>query len=422
MNDNIVSLIIMAICIIGSAYFSATETAFLSMNKTRMRTFAEKGDKRAALAMELSEKYDKLISTILIGNNIVNITLSSLCTVMFVKILGDMGATVSTAVSTVVVLIFGEITPKSIAKDFPETFAKFSAPFMRVLLIILTPLNFLFSAWKKLVSKLFSSKDDDKMSQEELLMFVEEVQQDGSIDTDEGDLIKNAIEFTERTAEDILTHRVDLEAVPSDATKEDVAEKFTETRFSRLLVFEETIDKIIGVINQKDFYVGTGITVKSLAEITTQPIFIHRSEEINALLKLLQKEKSHIAVVLDDYGGTLGIVTMEDILEELVGDIWDEHDEVVEDFREVDDDTCIVDCSINFTDFCDRFDIESDTNSVSLGGWINEQMGKIPEEGDEFEYENLYITITETDGKRVSKVKVVQLPEKDEEEAEEDDE
>lgn len=423
MND-ISSLIIMAVCIIGSAYFSATETSFLSMNKTRMRTMAEKGNKRAALALELAEKYDKLISTILIGNNIVNITLSSLCTVMFVKILGDMGATVSTAVSTVVVLIFGEITPKSIAKDFPEAFAMFSAPFMRILLVILTPLNFIFSAWKKLVSKMFASKQDEKMSQEELLMFVEEVQQDGSIDTDEGDLIKNAIEFTDRTAEDILTHRVDLEAVPSDVTKEDVADKFTETRFSRLLVYSETIDNIIGVINQKDFYVGSGMTAKSLEDITTQPLFIHRSEKISDLLKLLQKEKSHIAVVLDDYGGTLGIVTMEDILEELVGDIWDEHDEVVEDFREVDDDTCIVDCSINFSDFCERYDVESDTNSISLGGWITEQMGRIPDEGDEFEYDKLHITITETDGRRVSKVKVVQLPdeESETEDGEDDDE
>ena len=412
---SIISLIVMFVCIIGSAYFSATETAFLSMNRTRMKTLAEKGNKRASLAMDLSEKYDKLISTILIGNNIVNILLSSLGTVLFVKLLGDIGATVSTAVITVVVLIFGEITPKSIAKDFPESFAMFSSPFMRILLVILTPLNFIFSAWKKLVSRLFASKRDEKMSQEELLMFVEEVQQDGSIDTDEGDLIKNAIEFTDRTAEDILTHRVDLEAVPTDATHEDLANKFTETRFSRILVFEETIDKIVGVINQKDFYVGEGTTSKSLEEITTQPLFIHRSEKISDLLKLLQQEKSHIAVVLDDYGGTLGIVTMEDILEELVGDIWDEHDEVVEDFKEVSDDTCIVDCSMNFLDFCERYDIESDTNSISLGGWITEQMGKIPEEGDSFAYENLQITITETDGRRVIAAKVVRSDPEDEE-------
>ena len=412
---SIISLIVMFVCIIGSAYFSATETAFLSMNRTRMKTLAEKGNKRASLAMDLSEKYDKLISTILIGNNIVNILLSSLGTVLFVKLLGDIGATVSTAVITVVVLIFGEITPKSIAKDFPESFAMFSAPFMRLLLIVLTPLNLIFSAWKKFVSRLFGAKEDDKMSQEELLMFVEEVQQDGSIDTDEGDLIKNAIEFTDLTAEDILTHRVDLEAVPTDATHEDLAQKFTETRFSRILVFEETIDKIVGVINQKDFYVGTGITGKSLADITSQPLFIHRSEKISDLLKLLQQEKSHIAVVLDDYGGTLGIVTMEDILEELVGDIWDEHDEVVEDFKEVSDDTCIVDCSMNFLDFCERYDIESDTNSISLGGWITEQMGKIPEEGDSFAYENLQITITETDGRRVIAAKVVRSDPEDEE-------
>ena len=291
-------LIIMAFLVLMSAYFSATETAFSSMNRTRIKTMAEKGNSKAALAYRLSEKYDKLISTILIGNNVVNIAAASLGTVMFVRHYGDVGATISTVVVTVVVLIFGEITPKSIAKDCPERFATFSAPLINVFIWILKPLNLLFSLWKKFVSKLLKLENTSKMSQEELLMLVEEVQQEGSIDRSESELLKNAIEFTERDAEQILTHRVDLAAVPITATKEEIADMFRQTKFSRLLVYEGNIDKIVGVLHQKDFYTGRGITEKKLTSIITPAIFVMQNENINELLKKLQKEKSHIAVVL----------------------------------------------------------------------------------------------------------------------------
>ena len=204
-SDILPSLIIIVICIILSAYFSATETAFSSLNKTKIKTMAEKGQKRAKLVCNLVDEYDKLISTILIGNNIVNILLSSIGTVLFVKIYGNIGATISTVVVTIVVLIFGEITPKSIAKDFPEKFAVFSAPLINFFIIIFTPLNFIFTQWKKFISKFFRMKKDIGMSQEELLMFVEEVQQDGSIDENEEQLLKNIIEFSDISAEDILT-------------------------------------------------------------------------------------------------------------------------------------------------------------------------------------------------------------------------
>ena len=319
--------IIMAVCVIFSGYFSATETAFLSMNKTKLKTLAEKGNRRAALACCLEENYDKLISTILIGNNIVNIATASIGTVLFVRYFGDMGATISTVVVTVTVLIFGEISPKSIAKDCAEQFAMFSAPLIRVLIWIFTPLNLIFSAWKALLAKLFHLERDSKMSQEELLMMVEEVQQDGSIDENEGGLLKNAIEFSEQRARDILIHRVDLAALPIDTTKEKIAELFTQTKYSRLLIYEDTIDDILGTIHQKDFYVGCGVTDKPIQDILSPAIFVMESEPISLLLKKLQKAKTHVAVVVDEYGGTCGIVTMEDILEELVGEIWDEHDE-----------------------------------------------------------------------------------------------
>jgi len=415
------TIITIVICIIFSAYFSATETAFSSLNKTRLKTIVEKGDKKAKLAYKLSEKYDKLISTILIGNNIVNIAASSLATVLFIELLGpSKGPTVATLVVTVTILIFGEISPKSIAKDCPERFSMFSAPFMRALIFVLTPVNYIFTLWKKLITKIFKVEANPKMSQEELILMVEEVQQEGSIDDDEGDIIINAIEFTDRKAEDILTHRVDIEAVPVDATKEEIADTFEKTKFSRLLVYDETIDNIVGVIHLKDFYSGGSVIKGDIKTIITSPVYIQKSEKISDILKILQTNKSHMAVVIDEYGGTLGIVSMEDILEELVGEIWDEHDEVVEDFKKISDDTYIVDGSVNFDDFCDFFDYKKDEeiDSVSVGGWVMEMVGKIPDVGDGFDSQNLNVTVTETDSHRVTQIKITitEIDEKEEEE------
>lgn len=399
---------VLAVLILFSAYFSATETAFSSVNRTRLRAMAEKGNGRAKLTLKLNDNYDRLISTILIGNNIVNIATASIGTVLFVKLYGDIGATISTAVITVLVLIFGEITPKSVAKDCPEKFAMFSSAFIRLLIWIFTPLNFIFGIWKKLIAKLLKIEKHEKMSQQELLMLMDEVQEEGSIDQDEGDLLKNAIEFTELRAEDILTHRVDLEAVEADSSKHEIAQIFNISKFSRLPVYEGNIDNIIGIIHQKDFYNGDGITEKSIREIMTQPIFVLKTERINELLRLLQRNQSHVAVILDEYGGTLGIVTLEDILEELVGEIWDEHDEVTEQFLPIGENTFRVDCTVNFDDFCRFFRIESDSSSISLGGWVMELLGKIPETGDHFNFQNLSVTVsgnrrTESDSHRCNR-------------------
>lgn len=412
------SILVMAFLVLMSAYFSATETAFSSLNRTKLRALAEKGNKRAKAACKLAEQYDKLISTILIGNNIVNIGVASLGTVLFVHYYGDIGATLSTVVVTVVVLIFGEITPKSIAKDCAEKFAMFSAPIITLFLWVLTPLNYLFSLWKRLIAKVLRLENDSKMSQEELLMLVDEVQQDGSIDSSEGELLKNAIEFTEHDAEDILTHRVDLEAVPVTATKEEIADVFQKSKYSRLLVYTENIDHIIGVLHQKDFYTGRGITGKKIEDIITPAIFVMQNEKISTLLKKLQKEKSHIAVVLDEYGGTFGIVTMEDILEELVGEIWDEHDEVSEFFKKLDETTYSVDTAVDFEDFCEFFHIADNTEMVSLSGWIAEQLGKVPEKNDSFTYGAIDVTIAEVDSHRTERIIVRILPQKEQSEHE----
>ena len=403
-------IIIMAVCLLLSAYFSATETAFSSANVTRLKMLAEKGNSRAALACRLLERYDKLLSTILIGNNIVNIAMASLATALFVKSFGDAGATLSTIVVTVVVLIFGEISPKSIAKDCAENWAMTAAPFLRCLIWLLMPLNALFSLWKKLLARMFHLDGDNKMSPEELLMLVNEVQQEGSIDKDEGDLLKNAIGFSEQEAQDILIHRVDLAALPVDATKEEVADLFTQTKYSRLLIYREDIDHIIGTIHQKDFYVGCGVTDKPLEEILSPVMFVLENEPISLLLKKLQLAKTQVAVVVDEYGGTCGIVTMEDILEELVGEIWDEHDEEEVFLRKLGPDTYAVDAAMDFDDFAAYFHLKTDSERVSVSGWVMEQFGRVPEAGEAFTCGELTVEVTRVENHRIEEIRITRCP------------
>ncbi len=403
------NVIIMAVLILLSAFFSATETAFSSLNRTRLKTMADKGNRGAQLTCSLADQYDKLISTILIGNNIVNIATASIGTLLFVELYGDMGATISTVVVTVLVLIFGEITPKSIAKDCPEAFAIFSSPFMKALMVLFVPLTCLFSAWKKLIARLLKLQPNDKMSQEELLTLVDEVQQSGSIDSEEGTLLHNAIEFTDCAAQDILTHRIDLEAADITATHEEIARRFTQTRYSRLLIYRDSIDNILGVIHQKDFYTGTGITDATLEELLSPVLFVSRTVRIRSLLQQMQSEKIHIAVVLDEYGGTYGIVTMEDILEELVGEIWDEHDEVEEPFRFSEDgQSCTVLGSADPEELFEKLGIEDETEASTVSGWVMEKTEKIPQAGDTFTFGGWTATVLKADERYVQELQLNQ--------------
>lgn len=414
-NSLVYQILILALLILGSAYFSATETAFSALNKIRIKNLANDGDKRAKLTLELSENYDKLLSTILIGNNIVNITATSVATVLFVKYMGDVGATVSTAVMTVLVLIFGEISPKSLAKESPESFAMFSAPILRVMLTILAPLNFLFMLWKKLLSKIFKVKEDRGITEEELITIVEEAAQDGGIDVQEGELIRSAIEFDDIEVVDVLTPRIDIEAVPDTADEKEVKEVFKRSGYSRLPVYEGSTDNIIGVINQKDFY--NRDDSESVKSIIKPVIVTTESTKISKLLKLLQKQKSHMAVVTDEYGGTLGIVTMEDIIEELVGEIWDEHDEIINEFEQIEENKYRIVCSANLTKMLKLFDKDEEFDMSTVSGWVIFEFGGIiPNEGDSFDYENLHIVVTKTDKRRVLEVIVEAMPEEESEE------
>ena len=408
MEEQSISLIIIIGCIIMSAYFSATETAFSSLNRIRIKNMAEKGNKRAGLVLKLSENYDGLLSTILIGNNIVNIASASLATVIFVKLLGDeAGASISTVVTTIVVLIFGEVSPKSIAKESPEQFAMFSAPFLNAFMVLLTPANYVFKQWKKLLSVLIRTSGDSGITEEELLAIVEEAKQDGGIDEQEGSLIKSAIEFTELEAMDIATPRVDVTGIPVDADREEIAAVFGETGYSRLPVYKDKIDDIIGIIYQKDFYNQVYRGVCGVEAIVRPALYVAKSKKINVLLKELQKNKMHIAVVIDEFGGTMGIVTLEDILEELVGEIWDEHDVVVQEIEKISDQEYLVLGNTSVEKLFEELGGEEEFESFTVSGWVMELAERIPEEGDVLYYENMSITVMKMKDRRVEQVRIV---------------
>lgn len=408
MEGDSISLIIIVLCVIMSAYFSATETAFSSLNRIRIKNMAEKGDKKAQLVLNLSENFDNMLSTILIGNNIVNILSASLATVLFVNWLGsEKGPSAATAVVTVVVLIFGEITPKSIAKESPEKFAKFSAPFLRVLMFILTPFNFLFSLWKKLMSVIIKSDDSRSITEEELITIVEEAEQEGGIDEEESTLIRSAIEFSEVEAKDVYTPRIQIEGVPEDATKDEIARMFTETGYSRLPVYRESLDHIIGVIYHKDFHNYVYNTNEDISSIIRPAIFVTPNKKIDELLKELQQQKSHIAFILDEYAGTMGLITLEDIVEELVGEIWDEHDEIVQEIVQISENEYHVLGSADIEEVFEKFDISEEIDVMTASGWVMNVLGRIPNEGDSFVYKNLDVTVLSMDEKRVGKISIV---------------
>ncbi len=392
-------LIGILICVVFSGYFSASETAFTTINRIRLKTLAEDGDAGAKLVLKVSENYDKMLTTILIGNNIVNIASASMATLIFAALLADqdLGASVSTAVMTIVVLIFGEVSPKCLAKENPESFARFSAPILKFLMFILTPINFVFMQWRKLLSLIFKKKPENRMTQEELITIVDEAQSEGGIDEENGELIRSAIEFDDVDAREILTPRVDLVGVDKETPFEEIAKVFEQNPFSRLPVYEESIDNIIGVVHEKDYFCALQQGNRSLESIQTKPLYISGTVKVSDLLRMLQHYKVHMAVVVDEFGGTEGVVTMEDIIEELVGDIWDEHDVVVNYFQKINDTTYKIDCRAALDEMFDFLDVKAsddDYDCVTVNGWVMEKLEKIPAVGDSFDFEDLHITVT----------------------------
>lgn len=408
----IYNIIAMVVLVTFSAYFSATETAFTSLNRIRMKNMAQDGDRRAAEVLELSENYDNLLSTILVGNNIVNIALSSIATVMFIELYPKYGATIATAVATVVVLIFGEISPKSLAKESPEKFAMFSAPIIKFFSAILKPINWLFACWKKFLAKMFNADGNRPITEDELLTMVEEAETEGGIDEGQSELIQNAIEFNDLEAWDVLTPRVDIKAVEIDEDEEEVAKLFLETGFSRLPVYEDDLDNIIGVLNQKDFHNFIKGGKASMSEYVKPVIFVAGSMRIAQLLKKLQTVKTHIAIIVDEYGGTYGLVTMEDIIEELVGEIYDEHDAAaLQDIIQQQDGSYRVLCSTNIDKMFDYFDVEEEVDATTVNGWVVLQIDKLPAVGDRFvytaDYKEFDVTVTKADERKALEINMI---------------
>lgn len=413
-------VIILAVLIVLSGFFSATETAFFSMNKIRIKSLAGDGNRKAKKAFKLSEDMDSLLSTILIGNNIVNIATTAIATLLFAELLHDqeLGATVATIVITVVVLMFGEITPKSLAKNIPERFAMFASPWLEFFILCFKPLNWFVAMWQKLVYKFVKTKEDRGVTEEELITMVEEAHNDGEIDLNESELIRNAIEFDDIEVEDIYTSRVDIIGVEVGDDIVEINEKF-ESGYSRLPVYTDTIDNIIGILNQKDF-AAMKKTGQKVTDVMTEPIFVVPSMKISELLRTLQSRKSHMAVILDEFGGTVGIVTLEDILEELVGEIWDEHDTVVEPFVKISDDKYKVRAKADIDDMLELFGMEGEEEKIdhaTVGGWVMEEFGKIPRVGDEFDYGPLHVVVSKRDPRRVTEIIVTKMfePKREEE-------
>ena len=410
--SNTISLLMIIVCVLFSMYFSATETAFNSLSRVRIKNKAEDGSKKAKLVLKLLDKYDEMLSTILIGNNIVNIACTSLATLLFVRLLQDedLGATVSTVVVTVVLLIFGEISPKSIAKENAERIAMFAAPLLNILIYLLTPFNWIFKLWQKLLSLIFKSSEDSGITEQELLTIVDEAEQDGNIDADESELIRSAIEFNELEVRDIFTPRIDIEAIRKDMTKEEVAQIFSDSGYSRLPVYEESIDNIIGIVYLKDFYNIAFRGKQEIEEIIKPVIFVPKSKKIADLRKELQEQQLHIAIVMDEFGCTVGLVTLEDILEELVGEIWDEHDEIVREIAQTAENTWIVSGKANVEKIFEDLDMDCEYEAMTVSGWVMEVLEKIPAEGDFFESEGLHVKVLKMFRKRIELVEIVRMP------------
>ncbi|MFR6258082.1 MAG: HlyC/CorC family transporter [Anaerovoracaceae bacterium] len=405
-------VIIIAVLIVFSAYFSATETSFTSLNKIRLKNMAGEGDKKAEKVLRLSEQYDKLLTTILVGNNIVNIGVTAIATVLFVELFGAYGPSIATAVITVLVLIFGEITPKSIAKEKPEKFSMFSAPIINIFMVILTPVNFLFTKWKQLIAKIFKLYNNDKITEDELLTIVEEAENAGGINQRHSRLIQNSIEFNQLTAEDVMTPRPEMKAIDIDCSKDELAEIFRATGLSRLPVYEEDIDKIIGVINQKDFHNYIIGTNKSVSDYVVPVVFVGTAMKISDLLKKMQQLKTHMAIVIDEYGGTEGLVTMEDIIEEIVGEIFDEHDVVIsKDIMPLQNGSFRIKAGANISKVFDYFGIEEIPDVITVNGWVVVELDRLPCKNDRFETiiegKRLKVRVTKADDRKAVEINLV---------------
>lgn len=418
MSTYIIAIVILTLF---SGLFSATETAYSSSSKIRLKNMANDGKTKASSVLVILDDFDKFLTSVLIGNNIVNIASATISTLLFSLILkGGKGPTVSTIVITVITLLFGEIAPKSLAKQAPEKFACATVGVVNFFEFVFTPLTIVLKGWTWLVNHFAHIEQDEGDISDELITMVDEAEKDGNLEEHESDLISAAIEFNDLDVKDVLTPRVDIVAVNIASSHEQIEKAFRFNSFSRLPVYENTVDNIVGVIHEKDFYELMYHNNKGpIRRIIKPVIYTSPNTQISTCMKQLQAAKLHMAVVLDEYGGTEGIITLEDIIEELVGEIWDEHD-VVEDFYiKVDDYTWMVKGDAEIDDLIDRFGVEEEDEEfdfITVSGWAIAELHHIPKVNEEFDYKNLHVTITKADQRKVLEVKVeIQKEEEDKE-------
>lgn len=415
-------LVVLIVLIFLSACFSLTETAFSCVSKIKLRALASSGNKKAERVLNFVEdKFDNLISTVLVGNNIVNLTAATLSTIFFAKILNDgvNSSVISTIVMTVTVLIFGEITPKFLAKVNPEKMSIAFYPFMIAFYYALYPVNVIFSGWKWLIKKVLRLKNEEVITEQEIITVIEEAEEDGTIKEEETKLIRSVIEFDDLEVGDILVPRVNVVAVEKNTDVEKIRKLFDSEGYSRIPVYVQTIDKIIGTIHEKDFFNHYLQGNKDISSIIQPAFFTTEHQKISVLLKQLQKNKVHIAIVVDEYGGTAGLVTLEDILEELVGEIWDEHDEVINYFKSAGENSYLIDGNAPLEDLFAKFEIageEDNFEALTVSGWITEKLGDIPRAGVCFDYKNLSIEVTKSSIRKVLQIKATLIPQPDSEE------
>ena len=418
--DDWFSYILLVILIALSAFFSASETAYTTVNKIRLQNYVDAGSKKAKTALFIAENYDRTLTTILIGNNIVNIGASSIATLLFVKLFGPSGAAISTAVMTILILIFGEVLPKSFAKESSEKFAlAFSRP-LRILMTVFWPVVFLFIQLKKVAKHISPIKEEETPTVTELKFIVESIEDEGVLEKQESELVQHALEFDEKTVQEVLTPRVDMTTLDiEDDLQTNIGLVLTE-RFSRIPVCRGTSDRIIGILHTKDLLEALvrGDAI-DLASMVQPAFFVYKTKKLSSLLADFKRNKTHVAIVTDDYGGTVGMVTMEDLLEELVGDIWDEDEEIIRDFVRIDSQHFLISGDLTIRELFDHLDLpfsNLESNHTSCGGWALEALGHIPQAGEAFQFKNMTLTIQEMDDQRVKKLSVYLAPQPEEEE------
>ena len=411
METNIIMGVVIFLLVLLSALFSSLETAFSFVNKIRIQQSAEDGNKRAKNAQYIIEHFDNALTAILICNNAVNLGCSSIATVLCLNLFGDVGSAIATGATTLLVLTFGEVIPKCLAKENCDSFSLSTAGFLKGLTILLSPLVFVFIKLKSFALKLSGGRNDaPSVTENELKYIVESIEEEGVLEESESEMVRSALDFDETTAEEILTPRVDVVFINIEDSPEKIKERIIENRYSRIPVFENTTDNIVGILHTRDYLEALADgTVPNLRELLQTPYFIFKTQQLSKILSHFKRTKVHLAIVTDEYGGTLGIVTMEDLLEEIVGEIWDEDEEIERTHYKIGNNEYLVNGDLELDEMLELYDMDADaieSDAVTVGGFILEHAGTIPKKRESIETDGFRFTVMEVENQRIMRVVV----------------